>query len=140
MTLQSAIEAELPFLRAEAEARMTSRATVRRKTGGYVTNEDGAEVPEWVDVYTDLPCLITPGSTSDGGSRGVTIGSRTFETATGVGKFPHPSALLRDEDLFEVTTGDWPGEVYQIVAAIKYDQKKQRELPIVEHDRPEEWG
>lgn len=118
---------------------MESRATVRRKTGEWVTNEDGAEVPEWDDVYTNLPCRITPGSTSDGGSRGVTIGSRTFESATGVARFPHPSELLRDGDLFVVTSGEWPGEVYKVVAAIKYDQQTDRRLPIVEHERPEEW-
>lgn len=130
----------LGVMRARAEARMESRVTVRRKTGEYVTNADGAQVPEWADIYTDLPARIAAGSTADGGSRGVTIGAATWENATGVASFPHPSDLLADGDLFEVTSGEWPDEVYQIVAAIKYDQQTARRVPIVEYPRPEEWA
>lgn len=119
---------------------MASRCAVMRKTGAWTTDPDGVEVPEWTTVYPSLPCRITSGSASDGGSRGVTIGSVTFENATGVARFPWPSDLLRDGDLFEVTSGEWPGEVYQVVAAIRYDQLTDRRVPIVEADRPEEWG
>lgn len=124
--------------RAIAEARMLSRCVVWRRTGGYITNDDGARVPEWGAVYVDLPVRISGGSSSDGGSRGVTIGSVTFEDATGVGHFPAPSPLLSDGDLFEVTSGEWAGDVYRIVAAIRYDQQTARRLPIVEAQRPAE--
>lgn len=119
---------------------MTSRCTVWRKTGGYVVNGDGAQVPEWAAVYVNLPCRVSSGSSSDGGSRGVTIGAVTFEDATGVVHLPHPSDLLEDDDLFELTEGDWAGDVYRIVAAIRYDQQTARRLPIVEAARPEEWA
>ena len=141
MTLQSAIEAELPFLRAEAEARMKacSRATVKRQNG-TTTDADGYEVPAWEVVYTDIPCRISAGSTSDGGSRGVSIGGVTFEDATGVGHFPHPSPLFRDGDIFELTAGDWVGDFFMVVAAIRYDQQTARRLPIKEAAEPDGWS
>lgn len=131
--------------RRAAEARMTSRATIRRprvnEAGSpvYTTNEAGYDVPAWDTVYSDLPCRIDSAG-SDGGSRGVTVGGVTYENATGVAHFPAPSPLLADGDLIHVTSGEWPDEVYRIVAAVKYDQKTARKLPIAEADRPEEWA
>lgn len=49
MTLQSAIEAELPFLRREAEARMTLTLAAYSPTGGTTTDPNGYEVPEYAD-------------------------------------------------------------------------------------------
>lgn len=138
MTLQAAISDELPFLRAEAEARMTSRVTVRRKTGG-TTIVNGLEVPAWATVHADLPFRSGGGTSGDGGSRGVTIGGVTFEEATAVGHVPATTVDLADNDLIEVTSGEWAGDVFRIVAAIRYDQKTARRVPIVEAQRPEEW-
>lgn len=118
---------------------MTSRVTVKREDPANPVTVDGLEYPGWTVVYTDLPFRSDSGSTSDGGSRGVTIGSVTFEEATGVGHFPHPSADLRDGDVLEVATGDWAGDWFQIVAAVRYDQQTARRLPIKEAQRPEGW-
>lgn len=125
--------------RAMAESRMTSRCAVMRLTGDTTTDADGFEVREWAAVHADLPFRSDGGSSSDGGSRGVTIGGVTFEQATGVGHFPADTADLSDGDLIEVTSGEWTGDVFRIVAAIRYDQKTARRLPIVEESRPEEW-
>jgi hypothetical protein len=136
MSVDSAVHAG----RRAAESRMTSRATVRRKTGEMTQDEStGYEVPVWDTVYTNLPFRSSAGSSSDGGSRAVTIGGVTFERATGVGHFPAVTADLTDDDLIDVTEGEWAGDVFRIVAAIRYDQKTARRLPIVEESRPEEW-
>lgn len=117
---------------------MKSSVVVMRKTGGKV-KVNGYDVPEWAAVHVDLPFRSSGGSSGDGGSRGVTIGGVTFENATGTGHFPAATVDLRDDDLIEVTAGEWAGDVYRIVAAIRYDQKTARRLPIVEAKRPEEW-
>jgi hypothetical protein len=80
------------------------------------------------------------GGTSDGGSRGVNIGGVTFEDATGVGHVPATTTDLLDDDLVDVHTGEWAGDVFRIVAAVRYDQKTARRVPIVEDVRPEEWA
>lgn len=139
MTLQAAIDAELPFLRGEAQARMKSRVAVMRKTGD-TTEVNGYEVTEWAAVHVDLPFRSDSGGFTDGGSRGITIGGVTFEDATGVGHMPAATADLQDDDLLEVTSGEWAGDVYRIVAAVRYDQKTARRVPIVEEPRPEEWA
>lgn len=124
--------------RAAAEARMTSRVTLKRENG-TTTDADGYEIPAWSVVYADLPFRSAGGGVADGGSRGVRIGGVTFEDATGVGNFPHPSELLRDGDVFEVTSGEWAGDFYRIVAAIRYDQHTARRLPIQETAKPDGW-
>lgn len=137
--LGTELDAALPELRAYAESRMTSQVVVMRKTGAKVY-VNGYQVPEWAAVHIDLPFRSSGGSSGDGGSRGVTIGGVTFEEATGIGSVPATTVDLRDNDLLEVTAGKWAGDVYRIVAAIRYDQKTARRLPIVETARPEEWS
>lgn len=142
MTLQAAIEAELPFLRAEAVARMRSSAAVMRKTGETAQNEStGAEEFVWATVGI-LPFRLDDGGPNTGGSRGVTIGGITYEEATGVGHVPSDadarlSDVLLDGDLLDVT-GETEG-VWSVVKAVAYDQKTARRLPIVEAQRPSEW-
>lgn len=124
--------------RRAAESRMTSRATVRRKTG--VTTQDpgtGREVPVWETVHTGLSFRLGSGSSSDGGSRGVTVGGVVFEEATAVGHFPADTTNLQDGDFLDVA-GEWAG-VWRVVAAIAYNQKTARRIPIVEDQRPSEW-
>lgn len=128
----------LPQLRAEAERRMTSRVAVMRLTGD-ATTVDGYDVPEWVSVHVDLPFRLDSGGSADGGSRGVTVGGVTFEEATGVGHVLAGVVDLKDDDLLEITEGEWAGDVYRVVAAVRYDQKTARRVPIAEVDRPEEW-
>lgn len=136
MTLNAAIEAELPFLRAEANARMTSRAQILRATGNLTQDAEGFDVPEYATIYADLPCRIDSASTS-GGSSGVEVGGVNYEEATGLAHFPHPSELLANDDIVLITSGDWPDACYRIVAAIAYDQKTARRLPIKQEPKPE---
>lgn len=143
MTVNAAIEAELPFLRREAEARMTSRATIYRKTDRTAQDEStGYDAPVW-DVLGVLPFRLDTGGDSNGGSRGVTVGGVTYEEASGVGHIPTDAdarltSPLADGDLADVT-GETAG-VWRVIAAVAYDQKTARRLPIAEEQRPEEWG
>jgi hypothetical protein len=118
---------------------MTSRVAVMRKTGD-TTDVGGYEVTEWAAVHVDLPFRSDSGGSSGGSSRGVTIGGVTFEDATGIGHTPATTADLENDDLIEVVSGEWAGDVYRVVAAVRYDQKTARRVPIVEEPRPEEWA
>ena len=96
MTLQSIIDAELPFLRAEATARMTSRVNVHRLTGDTTTDPKGFEVPEWDLIHSAIPFRLVGGDT-----RKVTIGGVDFQEATARGDFPWDTFDLRDGDHIE---------------------------------------
>lgn len=136
MTLQSAIEHALPGLRAEAQAQMTSRATVRRKTGATVQNEDtGREVPVWEVVHSDLPFRLVPK-----GQRVVNIGGVEFSEATARGDMPHDTTDLADDDHIDLTSGEWSGTALRVIEAVKGDQRTARRVPVAEVDRPEEWA
>lgn len=138
MTLQSAIEAELPFLRAEAEARMTSTATVRRLSERVEQDEEtGLEVPVWDDIYTG-PFRLG-GSSGAAGTRTVTIGGVEVQVATRVAHFPASTTDLTDGDLIDLTAGENAGLVLRIVEADWQDQATARRVPVVAVDRPEEW-
>jgi hypothetical protein len=118
---------------------MQSRVTVIRKTGDTTTDADGYEVPEYEAVHVALPFRTGAGSSGDGGSRGVTIGGVTFEDATAIGHMPATTEDLQDNDLIIVESGEWEGDVFRIVAAVRYDQKTARRLPIVEDVQPPGW-
>lgn len=132
MTLNDAITSALPELRREAEARMTSRCTVRRKAAQ--TTVDGFEEQGWTVVATDVPVRRT-----DPGSRGVEIAGVRYPEATGRDDFPH-DADLEDGDYIETTAGEWVGTVERIIKATKADQATARRCPVVEVARPTEWG
>lgn len=135
MTLNAAIEATLPRLRAEAQARMTSRVTVRRKTGHMVQNEStGREVPEWEAVHADLPFRLVPK-----GQRVVEIGGVEFSEATARGDVPFDTDDLQDDDHLDITAGEWAGTALRLIEAVKGDQRTARRLPVVEVPRPAEW-
>lgn len=139
MTLQSAIEAELPFLRAEALARMKSTATVRRITDRTTQNEEtGEEVPEWDVVYTG-PFRLGGANRGSSGSRTEDIGGVEIEVATRVGHFPYTTDELADGDLIDVTAGENAGVVLRIIEAGWQDQATARRVPVVSTDRPTEW-
>lgn len=142
MTYMAHLTAGLTELRAAAESRMTSRVRTRRASPRATWQVDpatGLKVPTWTTPHADLPFRLDGGSAGDGGSTGVTIGGITFEGATAVGHFPFSTRDLEDDDLIEVTLGEWVGTVWRIVKAIGADQKTARRVPIVEHRLPEEW-
>lgn len=126
-------------LRSHANARMEwlSRARILRATGNLTQDAEGFDVPEYATIYADLPCRIDSGGSSDGGSSGVEVGGVNYEEATGLAHFPHPSELLANDDIVLITSGDWPDACYRIVAAIAYDQKTARRLPIKQEPKPE---
>ncbi len=141
MTLQSAIDAELPFLRAEATARMKSTALVRRRTGETVQDEStGAVVPVWSTVYAAAPLRLGGANQGSTGSRVVEVDGGELALATRVAHFPHDHDALRDGDLIDVTAGECAGLVLRIVEATFQDQATARRVQVVEDRRPEEWA
>ena len=125
--------------RAAAEARMTSRCTIRRKTGDMVLDADNQQVPEWEIIYTDLPCRI---ASSAGASRSRTQapGDAEVERATPHSHFPAATSDLRDNDLQEVTAGDNSGDVLQLLETGWTDQATARRVPVIAVERPSEWS
>ena len=107
------------------------------KTGKTTAN--GLEVPTWTAVHTDLPFRLAGSSTGDGGTHTVTVGGVEFQQATGVGHMPASIADLKDNDLIDVTSGEWAGTVLRVVEATKKDQATARRVPVVEVARPTEW-
>jgi hypothetical protein len=139
MSLQAAIEAELPFLRREAEGRMQSRVTIRRKTGDTTQDETtGAEAAVYAVTHTDLPFRLA-GTRGDSPSRKVTVGGVDVTLAVRVGSVPATTDNLADGDLIEVTAGENAGTVWRIVEADFQDQATARRLPVVAAQRPVEW-
>ena len=137
--LQPAIDAALPMLRAEAEARMTSRCTIRRKTGNMVLDADNQQVPEWEIIHTDLPCRIAsnPGATR---SRTQSPGDIEIERATPRLDFPASTSNLADNDHVEIDSGENAGRVYRLVESDWSDQATARRCPVMAVERPIEWG
>lgn len=129
------VQSVLASGRRAALLRMTSTATVHRRTGVMTQDEStGLEVPEWATVYTG-PVRFVGGSTHT-----VTIGGVEFQEATGRVDFPHDTTDLADGDYVEITAGEWAGTVLSIVEAVKGDQRTARRVPVVEVSRPEEWN
>ena len=135
VTLQSAIEAELPNLRAEALARMTSRVDIYRKTDDTTEDANGWEIPVWEVVAYDVPFRLVGGDT-----RKVTVGGVDFQEATARGDLPWDTADLADDDYLDITAGEWAGSVFRVVEAVKGDQRTARRVPVAEVPRPEEWA
>lgn len=120
--------------------RLTSRVTVRRKTGRQAQSETtGEQLPVWSLVASEVPFRLGTGG-SDGGSRTVVVGGVAFEEASAVGEFPAAFDELADGDFLEVTSGEWSGAVFSVVAAVRADQKTARRVPVREESRPDEWG
>lgn len=141
MTLQAAIEAQLPFLRAEAEARMTSTATIRRKTGTGGQNETtGLEAGVWTAVHTDIPFRLGGADRGGAGSRVVTAGGVETVVAVRTGHLPATTSNLQDGDLIDITAGENAGVVLHIVEATWQDQATARRVPVYEVARPSEWA
>lgn len=139
MTLQSAIDAELPFLQSEALGRMKSTATVRRKTGAMTTGADGLQVPAWATIHTNIPFRLGGANSGSSGTRTETVGGVEIQVATRVGHFPAGTSLA-DNDHIDITAGENAGVVVRIVEAESADQQTARRVPVVSVQRPEEWG
>lgn len=141
MTVQAGIAAELPFLRAEAEARMLSVVTVRRKTGKSAQDEtSGKEAPVWDDVHTNIPFRLGGSNSGSAGSRTLHIGDGDIEVAVRVGHFRAATTDLADGDLVDITAGENAGLVLRIVEADWQDQATARRVPVVTTQRPVEWA
>lgn len=113
-----------------------STVTIHRKTGRVVQDPvTGLEVPGWATPHTALPFRLVGGTFNK-----LTIGGVTFDEATARGDFPASTVDLADNDLVEITAGEWAGSVYRVVEAIKGDQRTARRVPVVEAQRPSEWG
>lgn len=118
MSLQAAIEAILPELRAQAEARMTSRADVYRATGNLVPNPStGEESPEYETPLTDVPVRIT------GSNRSRETGPDGAESDEGTREAHFPvGTQVRDGDYISLTAGENAGDVWKLVDVARTDQ------------------
>jgi hypothetical protein len=116
---------------------MTSRCTIRRKTGTTVV--DGFTVGVWATTYTALPLRLVSESTGTTQSRRVETAGVQFELAVRTAHLPASTSNLRDGDLLEVTAGENAGMVLRIVEADWSDQTTARRVPVVATQRPEEW-
>jgi hypothetical protein len=132
MTLQSAIEAALPELRREAEARMTSRATIGHKSG--TDTSGGLKKPSW-SKSAGVPMRL--GGTSDA-SRTVDIDGSPVTVPVRVASFPIGTAL-EDGWIIELTSGDNAGRFYRVVEAGGKDQATALRVQVVGTERPDGW-
>lgn len=102
MTLHSAIEAELPFLRAEAEARMLDTCDIRYKTGNTTQDPNtGSEVPVYATRFS-TPCRVKVG-------QGLAVqdaeaGGRTVVTVRRELHIPVGSAAVEPYDIAVMTS------------------------------------
>lgn len=140
MILNDVIAANLPYLRAEAEARMTSTVTIRRKTGHWIQDETtGVEEPEWLVLHTDAAFRLGGSDSGDSASRRQTVGGMDVQTAVRIGHLPVAINDLQDGDWLDITSGDNTGTAWLIVEADFKDQATARRMPLLAQDRPEEW-
>lgn len=122
-----------------AEARMTSRCTIRRQTGNMVLDADNQQVPEWEVIYTDLPCRIAS-SPSAARSRTQRPGEAELERATPRLDFPASTSDLADNDHVEIDSGENAGRVYRLIESDWTDQATARRIPVMAVERPTEWS
>lgn len=129
--------ADLDRFRAEALGRMTSTATIRRRSSTTAT-VNGFVADVWGTVATMVPFRL-------GGSRGAgtatrqVVGDVSVTAATRVGHFPYDFTDLADGDLVEIIGGDTAGKVFKIVETTWQDQATARRVQLVEAQRPTEW-
>lgn len=106
MTVAGAAQAELPYLRAEAEALMLDAGTAKRPTGGYVY-VDGVEVEATEDLFSVPATEGGPGCKIQNRNlvaRESEVGGRTSVSTRTELHLPVSSAPLTAGDLFTVTT------------------------------------
>lgn len=125
--------------RRAAEARMTSRCTVRRR-GGPAVVVDGFKVPAWTVVHSDLPVRVGGVSRGANPARRDDLAAGEVEVAVRTAHFPYSTADLADSDYVEITSGENAGLVIRIVEATWQDQATARRVPVVSVVRPKEWA
>ncbi|MCL2611951.1 MAG: DUF6093 family protein [Nocardioidaceae bacterium] len=134
--------ASLGRFRALAESRMTSRCTIRRRTGQRVPGANGIETDSWTVLYTDLPVRI--GSLSMSAGTATKIAGRSLD-GTEVNHSRHQASLpvttsdIADGDLIEITDGENAGMVLRITEADWQDQATARRVPVEAVERPRGW-
>lgn len=133
------VDAAVSAGRAAAEARMASRVTIRRKTGGTTTTAAGFKRPAWSTVATDIPFRLGGADVGGSGYRKVLVGDTEVQVAVRIGSLPATQTDLRDSDHLDITTGENVGLVLKVVEATWQDQATARRVPVVEVQRPEEW-
>lgn len=79
MTLQSAIDDALPFLRAQAEARMLDTFAITYPTGATTTDASGTETPVYATDFTTLGRMKTSTGLA---VRDEEVGARTAAVVT----------------------------------------------------------
>lgn len=131
--------ARLGAMRARAESRMTSRCTVRRKTGATTTDSNGFKIAVWSVVHTGLAIRLVGTSRGGASSRTLDLGSVEIQAAVREAHVPATTADLADGDLIEITAGENAGLVLRIVEATWQDQATARRLPVIAEARPKEW-
>lgn len=126
--------------RRAAEARMTSRVTIYRRTEDAPQDEaTGLEGSDWIAAYIDLPFRLAGSGSSDGGTHKVVISGVEYNEATAVGHMPADTTDLADNDIIRVTAGEWPETYWRIVEAVRGDQKTARRVPIVAAENEGGW-
>lgn len=122
---------------------MTSRANVHRISGSSGQDEGtGLQGVTWETVHADIPFrLKAPGNTASVGNiRLETVGGIEISQALGQGYMPVAINDLLDNDVIEVTVGEWAGTVWRVLEATVGDQLTSRRVPMLQIDRPQEWG
>ncbi len=119
MTLQSAIESELPFLRAQAESLMLDAGTAKRPTGGTVY-QGGVDVAATTNLF-DSPCKIQDSGLA---LHEAEVGGRTSVASRPQLHLPVSTDPLTVGDLFEVTSvsafSSVPvGRVYRVLGPVE---------------------
>jgi hypothetical protein len=123
MTLQSAIEAELPFLRAEAEALMPDEFEFGDYGDGWhYDTESGEDVRDFDLLFTTRGKVMTstaPGEVEVGGRTAVEI-SRVLHIPVGTPAVP------------QGTVARSGGREYRILAEVTHPQPKSRRFAVEE--------
>lgn len=120
--------------RRAAESRMTSRATIRHRTGETLPDPDDpeAEVDEYAVVVADCPGRLAGSPRGGAGSRSVTVGGAEVSLAVREWHMPTWAPAPSDGDLIEITAGENAGVILRVVEASSQDQATARRLPVVE--------
>lgn len=119
---------------------MTSRATIRRKTGSGEQDEDnGVEDLGWTVIASAVDFRLGASRGFTPPSRNINVGGVGIQVALRIGHFPSGTDVV-DGDYAEVTAGDSAGTVWRITEADPADQQTARRVPLVSVDRPGEWA
>jgi hypothetical protein len=122
-----------------AEARMTSRATISRKTGRMVKDDNGYEVPEWIVVATDVPMRLSGMAANSSPYKTETPAGGIVNYAARVLHLPVSQSDLANDDLVEITAGENAGTIWRVIEATWQDQATARRVPAEQVKRPAEW-